>query len=68
MSSLPCSKAQNQKVIFNFPELLHSQGEKHYFFHSGAFEYMGQQRLLKIVLKSLEEHDFKSVNKDTLIQ
>ncbi len=29
---------------------------------------MGQQRLLKIVLKSLEEHNFKSVNKDTLIQ
>ena len=61
-------ESTESKSRINFLELLHQEEKEQYVFNAGAFEYMERQKLPKFVLEKLEENNFKSADKETLIK
>jgi hypothetical protein len=61
-------ESTESKSRINFLELLHQGEKKRYVFNSGAFEYMEQHKLPICILTKLEEHDFESADKETLLE
>lgn len=60
-------KSTESKSRINFLECLHQGEKQQYIFNAGAFEYMEQHKLPKKILNTLEEHDFESADKKTLL-